>query len=311
MRKEDLWKPKKIKNRKVHQLRERRSREGELVQIDGSPHAWFEYRCKKCCLLVYIDDATSKLKWLHFCETETTNNYFKITKLYIEKYGLPVALYSDKHGIFRINTKELNSLTIDKNDGLTQFGRYMKELGIELIHAETPQAKGRLERANINLQDRLVKELRLAGISTIEEANKFVPKFIEKHNKKFGVAAKNADNANRELSSEINLDLILQKQYERIISKNLAIHYENKIYQILTKRQAYAMRKQKVAVLENNVGEVKIIYKGTELEYEIYKKQPKINKFASSKELNICVDQLLADALIGESEISISSLCRM
>ena len=308
---ENIWILKKRKLERTHQMRARRSREGELVQIDGSPHAWFEERGEKCCLLVYIDDATSKLKWMHFCESETTNNYFKITKIYIEKYGLPLALYSDKHGIFRINTKELNSLTIDKNAGLTQFGRAMKELEIELINAETPQAKGRVERVNSTLQDRLVKELRLAGINTIEEANKFVPEFIEKHNNKFGVLAKNADDAHRELSSKTNLDLILQKEYERIISKNLTIQYENKIYQISTKRQVYAMMHQKVSVIEDNLGRITIIYKGNKLDYEIHKQQPKINKIISNKNLNIHMDKLLTDAFVGESKQSISNLCRI
>ena len=311
MIKEYLWKTKKVKANNTHQMRERRSREGELVQIDGSPHAWFENRRDTCCLLVYIDDATSKIKWIHFCEKETTNDYFKSTKCYIKKYGIPLSYYSDKHGIFRINTKELNSLAIDKNKGLTQFGRAMKELGIELINAETPQAKGRVERANKTLQDRLVKELRLAGISTIKEANKFAPKFIEKHNQKFAVEAKNMDNAHIEARVELDLEVILSKQEERIISKNLTVQYENKIYQIQTKRSAYTMRKQTVIIIEDNIGELKIIYKGNSLEYKIYERQPKFNKIVCGKGLNSYLDKLLKDSSKIESKFLISNVERI
>ena len=311
MIKEYLWKPKKIKANNVHQMRERRAREGELVQIDGSPHAWFEERGETCCLLVYIDDATSNLKWLHFCKKETTNDYFKATKCYLKKYGIPLSYYSDKHSIFKINTKELNSLTIDKNKGLTQFGRAMKELGIELINAETPQAKGRVERSNKTLQDRLVKELRLAGISTIKEGNKFAPKFIEKHNRKFAVEAKNADNAHRELGAEIDLEVILSKQEERIISKNLTVQYGNKIYQIQTKRSAYTMRNQKIIIIEDNFGKLKIIYKGNNLEYKIHKRQPKFNKVVSGKEINSYIDNLLKDLSKIEPKSLVNNLSRI
>lgn len=292
MIREHLWTPKKIKTRELHQMRERRSREGELVQIDGSPHAWFEDRGENCCLIVFIDDATSKIKWLHFCEKETTNDYFTATKFYINKYGLAMAFYSDKHGIFKINTKELNSKAIDETKGLTQFGRAMKELKIELINANSPQAKGRVERANQTLQDRLVKELRLAGISAIEEANLFVSEFIEKYNKKFAVVPKSKDNAHRKLPDNVNLDIILKKQETKTISKNLIVQYNNKFYQIQTKKPVYAMKKQKVTVIENNIGEIEIIYKGNKLAWTLFEKQPKTNIVLDSKELNIFLNNI-------------------
>jgi hypothetical protein len=171
MIKNKIWMPKKIKAKKLHQMRDRRPREGELIQIDGSPHAWFEDRGESCCLIVFIDNATGKIKELRFCNAETTNDYFAVTKSYIKKHGIPRSFYADRHSIFKINTKELSSKAIDKNEGLTQFGRAMQTLDIELIYAMSPQAKGRVERANQTLQDRLVKELRLAGINNIEEAN--------------------------------------------------------------------------------------------------------------------------------------------
>ncbi len=164
---EGLWKPKKRKAARIHQRRPRRPCPGELVQIDGSPHDWFEGRGPCCTLIVFIDDATSKLMALHFVPAETTWAYLQTLRVYLAKYGRPVALYSDKHSIFRVNYPE-------REGELTQFTRALKTLDIEPIHANTPQAKGRVERANQTLQDRLVKELRLAGISDIEAANAFL-----------------------------------------------------------------------------------------------------------------------------------------
>ena len=169
---EGLWKPKKRKAARIHQRRPRRPCPGELVQIDGSPHDWFEGRGPCCTLIVFIDDATSKLMALHFVPAETTWAYLQTLRVYLAKYGRPVALYSDKHSIFRVNYPE-------REGELTQFTRALKTLDIEPIHANTPQAKGRVERANQTLQDRLVKELRLAGISDIEAANAFLPTFMQ------------------------------------------------------------------------------------------------------------------------------------
>ena len=147
---------------------------GELIQIDGSPHDWFEGRADKCTLLVMVDDATSRLMHMQFVAAETTFNYFEAVRSYISLHGKPRAFYSDKFSVFRVNIPNPLSGT-----GLTQFGRAMKELEIELFCAHSPQAKGRVERANQTLQDRLVKELRLRSISTVEAANAYLPEFIE------------------------------------------------------------------------------------------------------------------------------------
>jgi transposase len=133
----DLWKAKKTKARVVYQLRTRRGCYGELIQIDGSPHAWFESRGEYCCLILFIDDATSKIQLARFFKAETTFAYFAIIQEYIRRYGKPAELYSDKHGIFRVNAIKAKS-----GDGFTQFGRAMKELEITLHHASSAQAKG-------------------------------------------------------------------------------------------------------------------------------------------------------------------------
>lgn len=156
-----LWNAKPIKTKRIFQLRPRRERFGELIQIDGSPHDWFEGRSESCTLIVFIDDATGKLTGLEFSPTETTQAYMSVLKTHLKTYGRPVSLYSDRHGIFRVNKKEAVS-----GNGHTQFSRSLETLGIESIQAQTPQAKGLVERVNKTLQDRLVK-----NSSTLAEAS--------------------------------------------------------------------------------------------------------------------------------------------
>jgi transposase len=163
---EGLWVDRRRRLPSVHQPRNRRERMGELIQIDGSKHWWFENRGPQCTLLAYIDDATSRLMHAAFVETESTFDYFYATRTYLEQYGKPVAFYSDKHATFRVN-----KVGATQGDGMTQFGRALHQLNIDIICANAPQAKGRVERANGTLQDRLVKEMRLEGISTMEAAN--------------------------------------------------------------------------------------------------------------------------------------------
>jgi len=265
---EGLWKAKRMRRVVIHQLRERRARFGELVQIDGSPHDWFEGRAPKCTLLVFVDDATSRLMYLQFVEAETTFNYFAAVRSYLTEFGKPLAFYSDKFGVFRVNMPNPLSGT-----GLTQFGRALKELNIELICAHSPQAKGRVERANQTLQDRLTKELRLAGISSLAQANAYLPEFIAAYNLRFAVAPRVTESAHRSLSKGEDLDRILTLCERRTLSKNLTLSYNNVIYQIKTKRSAYTMRQAQVEVRERHTGELTIEYKQRPLAYTIYQKQ--------------------------------------
>ena len=169
-----LWKDRRARLKPVHQPRYRRDSLGELIQIDGSEHWWFEGRGPQCTLLVYIDDATSRLMHLQFVESESTFDYFAATRAYLERYGKPAAFYSDKHGVFRVNRKDAAS-----GDGMTQFGRALHALNIDIICANSSQAKGRVERAHSTLQDRLVKEMRLCGIDAIAAGNAFL--HLEQH----------------------------------------------------------------------------------------------------------------------------------
>ena len=278
---EELWEPRKAKKLVVHQMRERRACFGELVQMDGSPHQWFEERGPACTLLVFIDDATGKLMELYFTPGETTFSYFVAIRQYLSRYGKPVALYSDKNGIFKVNNK--NALT---GNGMTQFGRAMKELDIEIICANTPQAKGRVERANQTLQDRLVKELRLRGISSIEAANEYTPEFIAVFNNRFAVEPSSSHDAHRPLLPSDDFDLIFTKRDLRVLSKNLTLQYKKVIYQIQTSRPSYAMRKAQVTVCEDPQGAITILYKGRPLDYTVFHKQQRQAGVVSSKSID-------------------------
>ena len=286
MIREKLWLPGGAKKIVTHQMRERRACFGELVQIDGSPHLWFEDRAPSCTLLVFIDDATGRLGELRFVKSESFFTYAAASKAYFERHGKPVALYSDKHSIFRVN-KPGSGI----GESLTQFGRAMQELDVAIICANTPQAKGRVERVNLTLQDRLVKEMRLREISGMDEGNAYLPEFIEDFNRRFAVTPRSELDAHRPLLISENLERILTWQEIRTLSKNLSIQFKKVVYQIQTDRPTYALRNAKVTVSENAEGKITILYKDQELAYSIFKKQSKQSQVLSSKDVNRKVDQ--------------------
>jgi len=285
-----LWKPKTRKVARPFQTRERRARFGELIQIDGSPHAWLEGRGPACTLIVFIDDATGRLTQLYFTPSETAAAYREVLRRHLALYGRPVALYSDRHSIFRINQEDpANGHT------RTQFGRALEGLEIEAIHAHTPQAKGRVERANQTLQDRLVKELRLRGIGDIDSADAFLPEFIADYNHRFAVAPVSPQDAHRPVvHSARELDVLLCEHSERTLSKNLTLHYRNTLYQLQYRGPGYHLRGAKVTVCERDNGEVVLLYAGKELPYSAYRKGEAPPKPEDEKTLNARVDQAVA-----------------
>src|ERR1700693_990304 len=214
-----LWIDRRHRLPSPHQPRRRRECLGELVQIDGSEHAWFEDRGETCTLLAFVDDATSRLMQLRFVVSESAFDYFRATRAYLEAHGKPVALYSDKHGVFRVNAKDAVG-----GDRVTQFGRALMDLNIDIICANSPQAKGRIERAFGTLQDRMVKELRLAGISTVAAANVWLPGFIVSYNARFGGQPLNGKNLHRPLAATDNLDEILTWREVRTVTNNLILY---------------------------------------------------------------------------------------
>jgi hypothetical protein len=251
-----------------------------LIQLDGSEHEWFEKRGPYCTLLSFIDDATSKIMFLKLVKSENVIDYFDAMREYIEKHGRPQALYPDKHAVFRVNREGALS-----GSGMTQFGRAMQELDIRLICANTPQAKGRVERRHRDLQDRLIKAMRLQKIETLEEANAFLPPFIDDFNKRFAQPPQDATNAHRPLLLTQNLDRILCRKTFRQLSKNLTLQYDNVIYQIISERSSYAMRKATVEVLESKEGVVTIEYHGKPLMAVPYHQMQARAEEVSSKEL--------------------------
>jgi hypothetical protein len=284
-----LWRPKRRKAARAHQLRERRGRFGELIQIDGSPHDWFEGRGPRCTLIVFIDDASGRLVQLAFASSETTAVYMRVLRRHLEQYGRPAALYSDRHSIFRISQVEpANGATT------TQFGRALAELEIEAIHARTPQAKGRVERANQTLQDRLVKELRLRGINDLAGANAYLPAFMADFNSRFAVAPSSAEDAHRPLLHRAReLDLLLAEQEERTLSKNLIVQYHNVAYQLQHPGPGYRLRGAKVTVCALADGEVVLLREGRELPYTTYRKGERPPPVEDEKTLNERVDAAL------------------
>jgi transposase len=217
-----LWLSRK-ERRRFHQPRLRRECFGELIQIDGSEHRWFEDRGNPCTLLVFIDDSTSTLMELRFVTSESTFSYFEALESYLLKHGRPVAFYSDKHSVFRVARPSKHM------SGLTQFGRALVELNIEILCANSSQAKGRVERANRTLQDRLVKELRLACISSIEDGNAFLEGFVGRYNARFAKAPARTDNLHRALNVEPDrLAEIFCLRDKRYVSKDLTLKYDRK-----------------------------------------------------------------------------------
>jgi hypothetical protein len=273
-----LWETKKEKLCRVYQRRVRRARFGELLQGDGSRHAWFEERGEECTLVIFVDDATSQLTAGRFVQAETTEAYLWILEVHLKRYGRPLGLYVDKHSIFRV-TREVQS-----KETQTHFGRVLKELDIELICAHSPQAKGRVERANGILQDRLIKEMRLRKISTIEKANEYLPQFIEEYNTKFGKEARSEEDAHRPMREKDDLERVFARKATRKLSKNLSFQYEGNFYQIqpITKNRHRAIH---VDILERPGKPVLIQHGGQEVSYMKWESQEHKPRILDSKEL--------------------------
>jgi predicted DNA-binding protein (UPF0251 family) len=276
-----LHEPKTKQVDDTHQMRERREKRGELVQIDGSYHAWLEDRAEEACLLVFIDDATSEILAAQFVPTETYFAYADLCKRYFRQHGLPETFYTDRFSVFRVNQTNVTT-----TDAVTMFERAMKELGIKLICASTPQAKGRVERANQTLQDRLVKEMRLEGINDYKHANEFLAHYLPIHNNKFSVQPKKPIDSHEPLRPENDLELIFTKRNSRILSKNLEFQYNRVVYQIQSDRPTYALKGRKVTVCENEEGKIYVLLGTTQLEFKRFYMQPKRHMVASSKEID-------------------------
>jgi transposase len=295
---ERLWRPKKRRAKRVHGLRDRRPRFGELIQIDGSPHAWLDDRSPRCTLIVFIDDATGRLTALRFAPSETRRAYLEALRSHVLEHGCPLAFYSDRHGIFRVNAKDAQS-----GDGKTEFGRVCERLKIDPIHALTPQAKGRVERANQTLQDRLVKEMRLLGIVTMEDAQAYAPTFIAMWNSKFAVEPKDPGSAHRPWTGTAeDLDLALASREERVLSKSLTFSWNGAMFCVKVKGPGTSMRGGKIEVLNYLDGRVRVLYKDRVLDCTPFKTLPRPSAAEDEKTIDARIDLLVAAAALGGGE---------
>lgn len=262
----NIWVTRDNRLKRAYQPRYRRPAFGELIQIDGSEHAWFEDRAPKSTLLVYVDDATSKLMAMRFVPHESMFTYFQVTKEYLLRYGKPLAFYSDKLSVFRVNQK---STEVD-GENITQFGRALSELNIQIICANSCQAKGRVERAHKTLQDRLVKELRLRGISTIEEGNAYLPEFLADYNKRFGKEPLSKVDAHRPLLPNEDITRILCCQEDRTLSNNLTIQYNKIKYMIEDTLQNRKLKRKRVTIYDYDDGRVEIYAGKRQLNFRLF-----------------------------------------
>ncbi len=270
-----LWLDRRRRLPSVHQPRNRRERRGELIQIDGSKHWWFENRGPQCTLLAYIDDATSQLLHAAFVPSESTFDYLRETHRYVAAHGRPVAFYSDKHAIFRVS-----NTAADGGDGMTQFGRALHELTIDILCANTPAAKGRIERSFGTLQDRLVKEMRLQGISTIEAANAFLPGFLADHNRRFAKEPFSPSDAHRPVPQEMVLEDIFAWKEERTVTHNLTLQYDKVLFLLEPTELTRALARQRVTVIDYPDGRLAIRHQGVDLPYRTYDKLRRVTQAA-------------------------------
>ena len=260
---------KKRKKRSHRQWRQRKSRYGQMVQMDGSEHYWLEGRGPYCVFMGYIDDATGN-PFGRFYEYEGTVPAMDSFKRYIKKHGIPLSVYLDKHTTYKSTGKpsiedELNNIT-----PLSQFERALKGLGVEVIHANSPQAKGRVERLFETFQDRLIKELRLEEAKTIDEANKVLDRFLPSYAKRFCVKALYSDDLHRAIPKGMDLDRILCVKTKRALRNDFTVAHNKKLYQIFDN-----VRAKKVSIEERIDGSMIIRYKDSELKYKKITNRPK------------------------------------
>jgi transposase len=294
-----LWLDRKQRQRRIHQPRPRRECVGELVQVDGSEHWWFEDRGPQCTLLVFVDDATSRLMHLQFVESESTFAYFHAARAYLEAWGKPVAFYSDKHGVFRVNHPGALG-----GDGMTQFSRALHALNIDIICANSSPAKGRVERANKTLQDRLVKELRLAGAATLAEGNALLPAFIADYNARFAKAAANSKDLHRRLRAGDDLDDAFAWKEERTLSRALTLQYDKVVFILEPSEPAKAAIGKRVTVVDYPDGRLAIRYRGVALAYRTFDKLRQVDQgaIADNKRLGAVLAMIRDQQLQREPE---------
>lgn len=276
-----LYKPRRF-SPKHRAWRERRAARGELTQLDGSLHPWFEDRAPRCVLLIFIDDASSQILFGLFIAVEDTINLLKAARVYLRRWGRPLAFYVDKDSIYKVNRQAAIEEELRDEQPLTQFTRAMQELDIQVIAAHSPQAKGRVERGFKTHQDRLVKELRLAGISTIEAANRFLQEvYIPDHNARCAVQPAVRADAHRPLLKSHDLDRILSLRSPRVLANDFTLRFQNRFFQLL-KDQPVRVRPGNTVLVETRLdGSTHVRFKDLYLNAAAIAKKPYRPAFAA------------------------------
>ena len=292
-----LWLSRR-QRRTFHQPRSRRETLGELIQIDGSEHRWFENRGEPCTLLVFIDDATGRLMQLRFVPSESTRSYFEALEGYLTTHGCPVAFYSDKHTVFRVSKPDAVA-----GQGMTQFGRALAELNIEILCANSSQGKGRVERVNRTLQDRLVKELRLAGISTMAAGNAFLPGFIADFNARFAVPPARPGDLHRPLKMPLaRLRDVLCRREMRYVGQQLQLSWQRKLLILERSALTETLPGKHVELFDFGDGQAEVRWNGVSLPYRTFDKDQRVTHTA------IVENKRLGEALAMVREMQMRAL---
>lgn len=247
------------------QWRERKPSFGAMVQLDGSHHDWFEGRAPRCVLMVMVDDATNRMR-ARFCQEETTHASHDVLEGWVRKHGMPASLHVDRDSIYRCEGEPSIAQQLAGKQPQTQFGRAMEQLGVELILANSPQAKGRVERMNGTLQDRLVKELRLAGISDMASANRFLEeKYLRAFHRQFGREAASSVDVHREVPR--NLNGVLSWEEERVVQGDWTVACGGQRYQLDRQHEAMSLVRRRVIVRTLRSGQVQLVHRGKPLKW--------------------------------------------
>lgn len=255
----NIWTPRKLKNKgKVHLWRERKACFGEMVQSDGSIHDWLEGRGPKMVLMAYIDDATGK-PFARFYPAEDTLSAMDSFKRYIEKHGIPESIYFDRNSIYKTTREPALDEELKGERPKTQFEKVLAILEIKPIFAYSPQAKGRIERLFETFQDRLIKEMRLAGVCTMEGANKFLEIYLPKYSSKFSIPAKSPENLHRKIPKTLDLNWVFAFRDERTISNDFTVRWKNRVF--LIRNPSLKMKRSRILVTENLKNKIRLCYK--------------------------------------------------
>ena len=281
----ELWEPGR-RGAKHRAWRERRPCVGMLIQLDGSDHDWFEGRGPRCVLIIFIDDATSRILYGEFVDVEDTKTLFRTTRVYLDRWGRPIAFYVDKDSIYKINRQSTVEEELQDIEPLSQFTRAMGQLGIEMIFAHSPQAKGRVERGFGTHQDRLVKELRLRGISDKTSANRYLwTEYIPEHNARYAVEPADPADSHRPLLAGHDLEAILAFHTPRQVQNDYTVQHRNRFYQLLSEQPVVVRNKDRVLVVERLDGSVGIAFKGRYLNTQLLPGKPYHPKYYQHPQL--------------------------